>query len=140
MGRSMNKHVKRIVIDAAGYGLILLGIALGWLPGPGGIPLILAGLGLLSIHNVWAARIRDYLLKHGGKVVTILFPANRLVQALYDLIVVLLLILVAVFGWRHAAIWQVSLAIALFFIALLIASLNRERATRLKQRVRKHKQ
>lgn len=133
----MQRHAKRIATDIAGYALLLLALASGWLPGPGGIPLALAGLGLLSINNKWAQDLRDYILAHGGKFVQILFPQNRFVQALYDFIVVLLLALVAVLAWRHAALWQISLATALFFIALLIAGLNRDRASRLKRKITK---
>jgi hypothetical protein len=130
----MTKKLKRILTDIAGYGLILLGIATGWLPGPGGIPLIVAGLGLLSIHNKWAQELRDYVLENGGKLVKILFPSNRFVQFMYDLLVALLLVLVAVLAWRHAAIWQISLAIALFFISLFIVLMNRDRLQRFKNR------
>lgn len=133
----MAPKLKRILTDLAGYGLILLGIATGWLPGPGGIPLILAGLGLLSINNKWAHDLREYALKNGGKAVEVLFPANRLVQFLYDLLVILLLVLVGVFAWRHAALWQISLAIGLFCVALAIAGLNRDRAARLKRSIKK---
>lgn len=132
----MNKHFKRIAIDTAGYFLILLGIAFGWLPGPGGIPLIVAGLGLLSINNKWAHDLREYVLERGGKLVKVLFPNNKFVEFLYDLIVVLLLILVGVLAWHHAAIWQISLAILLFFIALFIAAMNRDRLQRIKTRRR----
>ena len=131
----MKQKTKRILTDTAGYFLILLGIASGWLPGPGGIPLVLAGLGLLSINNKWAKDLRDYLLKNGGKAVKILFPANRFVQILYDIAVVLLLALVAVLAWHHAAVWQISLSIALFFVALLIAGLNRDRLTAIKNKL-----
>lgn len=130
----MKNTPKRILTDAAGYFLILAGVATGWLPGPGGIPLVLAGLGLLSIHNKWAQELRDYLIKNGGKAVKILFPDNRYVQIMYDIIVVLLLALVAALAWQHSAIWQISLAVALFFIALLIAGTNRDRIKRLRKR------
>jgi hypothetical protein len=130
----MSKKLKRILIDIAGYGLILLGVTTGWLPGPGGIPLIVAGLGLLSINNKWAQELRDYVLHNGGKLVQTLFPNNPVVQILYDILVVLLLILVGVLGWQHAAIWQISLAIALYFIALFIASMNRQRLERFRSR------
>ncbi|HEX8182521.1 MAG TPA: PGPGW domain-containing protein [Candidatus Saccharimonadales bacterium] len=136
MSQEISKKFKRIGTDIAGYALVLLGIASGWLPGPGGIPLVLAGLGLLSINNEWARRLRDYLIKHGGKFVEKLFPKNPHVQALYDFITVALLALVAWLAWRHAALWQISLATALFFIALLIAGMNRDRITRIKQRVK----
>lgn len=127
-------HGKRIAIDGAGYLLIIAAALTGWLPGPGGIPLFIAGLGLLSINNEWARRLRDYLLQNGGKIVKVIFPVNPVVQWLYDIIVVLLWIVVALLAWRHAAIWQISLAIALFFAALAIALLNRDRLNRLRRK------
>jgi len=130
----LKRHAKRILIDAAGYLLIIAAALTGWLPGPGGIPLAIAGLGLLSINNEWARRLRTFLLDNGGKLVGFLFPANPYVQWLYDLVVVLLWILVVVLAWHHAAIWQISLAIFLFFIGLAIALLNRDRLTRLRRK------
>ena len=130
----LNRHSKRITTDVAGYGLILLSLAIGWLPGPGGIPLLIAGLGLLSINNSWAERLRTYLLDHGGRLLPIVFPPNPLVQWLYDGLVALLLIMVTVLVYRHQAVWQVSLGIAGFFIALAIAFLNRGRYERFKRK------
>ena len=49
--------LKRLAIDIAGFGLMILAPFLGWLPGPGGIPLFLAGLGLVSINHHWARRL-----------------------------------------------------------------------------------
>lgn len=123
--------------DAAGYALLILAILTGWLPGPGGIPLALAGLGLLSINNEWARKIRQYLLNHGGRIVQILFPPNLFVQWLYDIVVVLLFTLVIALEWRHAATWQISLGIALFFIAGAIALLNRDRYNRLRNKTKR---
>ncbi|MDB5169059.1 MAG: putative transrane protein [Candidatus Saccharibacteria bacterium] len=128
------KHAKRIATDVLGYLLILGGVAFGWLPGPGGIPLILAGLGLLSINNEWAARLRDYLLKHGGKAVQILFPPRAMVQVLYDILVIELLVLATYLAHRHAAIWEISVAIGLFFGSLFVAAMNRERYLRFKRK------
>lgn len=131
---AVRRNAKRVLTDMAGYGLVVLGIVLGWVPGPGGIPLILAGLGLLSINNEWARRVRAYLLKHGGRVTRFLFPPNPAVQWLYDIVAVLLLIVVGVLEWRRAALWQMSLGGALFFVALLIALLNRDRYARFKHK------
>lgn len=128
----LKRHAKRVATDAAGYLLIVAAILTGWLPGPGGIPLALAGLGLLSINNKWAKDLRDYLLKHGGKVVQYLFPQNKLVQWLYDILVILLLVFVGVLEWRHEALWQISLGIGLFFLALFLALMNRDRLNRLR--------
>ncbi|MGQ7349689.1 PGPGW domain-containing protein [Quadrisphaera oryzae] len=61
------KHrVYRVVVACVGVFLILLGAATGWLPGPGGIPLVLAGLAVLASEFAWAHRLlkRARLLVH----------------------------------------------------------------------------
>ena len=130
----LKRNAKRIAIDTAGYLLIVAAALTGWLPGPGGIPLFIAGLGLLAINNEWARRLRDYLLQHGGRIVKVLFPANPIVQWLYDIVVVLLWVLVFILAEQHAALWQISLAIALFFLSVAIALLNRDRMRRLRHK------
>lgn len=134
----VKRNAKRVATDAAGYALLLAAALTGWLPGPGGIPLALAGLALLSINNEWARKIRQYLLDNGGKVAKLIFPNNPYIQWLYDIVVVLLLVLVTVLAYSHAAIWQVGLASGLFIAAVTIALLNRDRYNRLKNR-NKHK-
>lgn len=134
----MPDKLKRILTDTAGYLLIVAGIALGWLPGPGGLPLVLAGLGLLSINNDWARRLRDYIVKNGGEYLKKLFPDNKYIQAAYDLIAILLVLLVAALIWGQRPMWQVMLASICFFIALVIAGMNRDRLTRIKSSVSKN--
>jgi len=134
----IRRNAKRVAVDAAGYALLVLAVLTGWLPGPGGIPLAIAGLGLLSIHNKWARRLRDYLLKHGGELVKVLFPPNPIIQWLYDIVAVLLLLLVTVLAFQHDPLWKISAAVGLFFIAIFLAALNRDRYMRFRQR--KHKQ
>lgn len=135
----IKRNIKRILVDSAGYLLLLAAALTGWLPGPGGIPLTLAGLGLLSINNHWAHSLRQYLLNHGGKIVTVLFPPNPHIQWLYDIVVIALLVVVTRLAYAHAAAWQVGLSVSLFVIALTIALLNRDRLNRFKTRS-KHKQ
>lgn len=135
----LKRNGKRVAIDAAGYLLIIAAGLTGWLPGPGGIPLFIAGLGLLSINNKWAKDLREYVLKHGGKLLVVLFPKHPVAQWAYDIVVVALLAIAAYLGWQHAALWQVSVAAAAFFIALFVALMNRDRlATIQARRKRKH--
>jgi uncharacterized membrane protein YbaN (DUF454 family) len=131
----MNLKLKRIGTDFAGYLLIALGIAFGWLPGPGGVPLILAGLGLLSIHNKWARQWREWLIGHAGQFTKYIFPKHRVIQDGYDLLALILLVVVVALAWLHVAVWQLSLAIALFFMAILIVGFNRDRAASLARKV-----
>ena len=124
---TMPRNIKRIGIDAAGYLLILAAALTGWLPGPGGIPLFIAGLSLLSVNNKWAKDLREYVLTHGGKIIQIIFPKHPIAQWAYDLIAIVLFGVSAYMGWRHEAIWQVSLAASAFFVATFISLMNRDR-------------
>lgn len=130
----LRRNAKRIATDAAGYLLIVAAIATGWLPGPGGVPLALAGLGLLSINNAWARRLRDWFLHNGGRIVKVLFPRNTLVEWFYDGIALFLLILTGILEARHASILQIGVGVTAFCIALLIALTNRDRLNRLRRK------
>ncbi|HSX31433.1 MAG TPA: hypothetical protein VLE99_05955 [Candidatus Saccharimonadales bacterium] len=128
----LKRNTKRIAVDAAGYFLILAALATGWLPGPGGIPLAVAGLGLLSINNAWAKKLRLLVIKHGGRVVEVLFPRWPWVEWGYDIVAFLLLVLTLLLEIRHARLWEMGVGVTAFFFALFIALTNRDRLNRLR--------
>jgi hypothetical protein len=130
----MKWRENRILVDTAGYLLIVASALTGWLPGPGGLPLFIGGLGLLSIHNKWAQDLRDHVLQNGGKFVQRLFPKNAVAQWAYDIVALTLYVASAYLMWTHAVWWQVSIAVSFFFAATFIALMNRERLESLKQR------
>jgi uncharacterized protein (TIGR02611 family) len=54
------KHlIYRIVVGFVGVVLIVAAPLTGWLPGPGGIPLFIAGLAVLASEFEWAQRLLD---------------------------------------------------------------------------------
>ncbi len=58
MSKRQNRHpFSRIAIDIAGFGLVIASPFLGWLPGPGGIPVFLLGLGILARNYDWAENL-----------------------------------------------------------------------------------
>jgi hypothetical protein len=128
----VRRHAKRIAIDAAGYLLIVAAITTGWLPGPGGIPLAVAGLGLLSINNAWAKHLRIWVIQNGGRLVEILFPKWPWVEWGYDIVAFLLLMVTFLLEIHHAHLWEMGLGVTAFFIALFIALTNRDRLKRLR--------
>jgi hypothetical protein len=121
------KYLKRFGTDVAGYGLIVLGIATGWLPGPGGIPLILAGLGLLSIHNEWAQKIVDVLKEQGSKFMGYAFPNNKRAQFAHDVLVILLIGAAAYIYLSFSGIYSIGIPIALTALAIVDFLYNRNR-------------
>jgi hypothetical protein len=58
VGRFIGRNGKRIGITLAGFAVILAGIALLVLPGPGWL-LIFAGLAILSTEYLWARRLLE---------------------------------------------------------------------------------
>lgn len=127
----VRRHLRRIGTDAAGYLLLLAALLTGWLPGPGGIPLALAGLWLLSMYNPWARRLRRYVVGYGGGFVSKLVFGSKLLRTIYDIAILLLLSSAAVLFWRHGAHWQVALGSVLVGVAIGLGFLGWQRYSRL---------
>ena len=51
------RRLYRAAVAVVGGFLVLAGLATGWLPGPGGIPLVLTGLAVLASEFRWARRL-----------------------------------------------------------------------------------
>lgn len=60
----VKRYARKVGVFILGWSLIILAVAIGWLPGPGGIPLALLGLNVLASEYVWAARLKGWVLKH----------------------------------------------------------------------------
>jgi len=54
----MNQRTRKIVVGVAGGAIVLLGLVMIPLPGPG-IPTVIVGVMLLSTEFAWAARTRS---------------------------------------------------------------------------------
>jgi uncharacterized protein (TIGR02611 family) len=59
--------VVRGLVVLAGFAAVLAGLALMVLPGPG-IPVLILGLGLLSLEFDWAERLLRYVLQRAERV------------------------------------------------------------------------
>ena len=133
----LHQHIRRVLVDAAGYLLLLAALLTGWLPGPGGIPLALAGLGLLSLHNAWARRIKDYFFAHGSDIMHKLFLDQPQLQLAYDYVVVALLVVGGLLAWQHGNRWQAIGAGTTIGLAIGIGLTNRRRYQRIVARLKR---
>lgn len=114
------KKLKVIIVDTLGIILIILAGLTGWIPGPGGIPLLIAGLALLSINHEWAKRWLVSVKDNGLKISDKLFSDSPKVTLMIDLagIAIIALAVFVVFHFTHniaktAAIWLMIVAITL---------------------------
>ena len=136
--RRLVKFWKIIVLDSLGLIFMVAALLTGWLPGPGGIPLFIIGLSLLAINHTWAQRYIDLLRQYADRLGDIIFVKNPVIQAIYDILAVLLASLATLFFVRHSALWLVSAGVFLVGIAGALFLGNRGRWHMLKRAI-KHK-
>jgi hypothetical protein len=55
----MSEKIRKVLVGVAGGATVLLGLILIPLPGPG-IPVIIAGIVLLSTEFAWAGQLREF--------------------------------------------------------------------------------
>lgn len=132
----MNKLAKRIALDALGIFLIIIAVPIGWLPGPGGIPLILLGLGLLAKNNRWARNLlSDFEVK-------LRYYSSRVMHAHPILQLGLDVIGLAAFGaGLYAIITETGISqvigTAAITSGLILLVVNRARGERLYDKIRR---
>jgi uncharacterized membrane protein len=64
----LNKSARRVLVVLGGIPLIVIGVLLMFLPGPG-IPVLLLGLFVLSLEFEWAKRYMDRLKETQQKAI-----------------------------------------------------------------------
>lgn len=139
-GYMASLSVKRILTDIAGYSCLVAAPLIGWLPGPGGIPLFLTGLGLLSINNEWAKRLRHYVSERSQSLSTIFFPDKSVFQWSWDIFVIILLFsgtLISIYSENN---FVRASSVAFYASASTIFLLNRRRLQWLDKKLRRHTQ
>lgn len=128
--KQSSNFLTRWGINCLGFGLLVLGIVVAPVPGPGGTPLILLGLGVLSIHNHWAYRLRKYILDSHQSISAVIFPANPWARFAWDLGGALTFGLGISMLVNLEAIWTRIIATILLTIGLSIWGSNHRRAER----------
>ena len=88
----MMERTKHILMDTLGFLLMLISPLFGWLPGPGGIPIFIAGLGLLAINHEWAKRWLKTIKEKGVNVIDAIFVKHPVWEAFYDIMTVIFVV------------------------------------------------
>lgn len=118
----MKKRVRAILIDVLGFTLILAAIPLGWLPGPGGIPLVILGLSLLANNHEWAERLMNKVKAESGSMFQKVFNGSARSKWIIDISSVVLIsvavLLIVQLTRSIARTAAVSLIIAGIFLLL----------------------
>lgn len=137
----MKKRTKAILIDILGVLIILAAIPIGWLPGPGGIPLIILGLSLLANNHEWAERWMDKVKDEAEKAAKRITESSPTTKWAIDIFAVISLAasIYLIHRSTKASVlaWSVSFAI----MGVTLLATNQERHIKLWNKLRnKHKQ
>lgn len=129
--------LKKIFSDFLGILLIISAILFGWLPGPGGVPLFLAGLSLLAANHEWARRLLEYIKTKGLKLADSFFKDHPVLIALYDTLAVLLIALAIFIFATYTKSLLHAASIVMFFVGLGLFLGNKKRLKRLTAKVKR---
>lgn len=130
---------KRIGIDILGYAALIGSALTGWLPGPGGIPLLILGLSLLATNHEWAERWLQSIKTRSGTLGDDILGIHPYMKYVVDIVAIVLIALAAlVFTQISSGILR-STSISLVVMGTLLLMYNQKRIHRLKNKVKKPK-
>lgn len=130
---------QRIAIDIAGFGLMIISPFLGWLPGPGGIPLFVAGLGLVSLNHEWAERLLKDFEKKRVEFTEKYLMASRRVSRTIDICSIIVLCLGVYLAVTQKEFILRGLGLACITIPIIIIFSNQKRFERIAKSFKRKK-
>lgn len=128
---------KKIALDILGVLLIIASGLVGWLPGPGGLPLFLGGLGLLAKNHHWAHNLLEQLKINGNKVIKLVFRDHPILVIVYDIFASILFIIIVSYLVKsdtYRFIWLIAFLLGLS-VAIFLG--NRGRYDKLEHKFKK---
>lgn len=122
---------KMLLLDILGVLLIIISPFTGLVPGPGGIPIFFAGLGLLAINHRWARDLLNYFKTKGSQLVHKIFSDHPAIKWLYDIATVIILYIASWLIIHYTSRFIEGLAIVLIFASIALFLGNRQRLSKL---------
>ena len=136
----MKQRTKAILVDILGFTLILAAIPLGWLPGPGGIPLVILGLSLLANNHEWAERWLDRVKRQAGKAADSVANSDPVTRWAIDIFSVILIAGAVILLTQFTRSVAITAAISFVIVGITMLLTNQNRYQKAWEKFRrKHK-
>lgn len=123
----MKQKTKAILIDILGFTCIIIAPFLGWLPGPGGIPLVILGLSLLANNHEWAERLMERVKEHTSNASKKVTEASPAVRWAIDILSVIFIALAVILVTQYTRNITTTAAISLSIAAIILLATNQNR-------------
>lgn len=130
---------QRIAIDIAGFGLMIISPLLGWLPGPGGIPLFLAGLSLVALNHEWAANLLKDFDRRRKEFTDKYLMANPVISHAIDATFILFTVGGVYLAATQEQLLYRGLGLGTITVSLIVLVSNQKRFERIAAQFKKHK-
>lgn len=137
MSNRKNPLWKIVLTDIAGVFLLILVPIIGPLPGPGGIPLLLSGLGLLSINHERPQRWLHYARQHSKSLRDIVFPDITWAKWAWDATALLLILGGTWLNFIAEGWFLRGMSIAIMASSTTVFMLNRDRIVWFDKKIRR---
>jgi hypothetical protein len=137
MSKNKNPKWKVIATDTLGIICLILVPLVGWLPGPGGIPLLLAGFGLLAVNHDWADSAVDYVKERSQSLRDVIFPDVTWVKWSWDILVFILLVGGTILNFQAENFIVKGLSIGIMAGSTTLFLMNRDRISWLDSQLRR---
>ncbi len=117
---------------------MIASVLLGWLPGPGGIPLFLAGLGLVSLNHEWAANLLKNFEKRREAITDKYLMSSPRTSHIIDFVSLVTMISGLYLAIAQSGLLYKGLGLALTSVSLIVLLSNQKRFERIAARFKKH--
>ena len=136
----MKDKTKAILIDILGFLCIIAAPFLGWLPGPGGIPLVILGLSLLANNHEWAERLMERVKEHTSNASKKVTEASPAMKWAIDILSVIFITVAVILVTQYTQNIATTAAISLSLAAVILLATNQNRYKKAWNKfIKKHK-
>lgn len=129
---------QRVILDIAGFSLMLISPFLGWLPGPGGIPLFVAGLGLVSLNHEWAENLLKNFEQKRREITDKYLMASPRISWIIDLTCLAVITTGLYVAATETELILRGVGLAAVSISFIVLFSNQKRFERIAKKLKKH--
>jgi hypothetical protein len=133
----MKHRIRAVAIDILGLSLILAAIPIGWIPGPGGIPLVILGLSLLATNHEWAGRLMEQVKERSANASKSVSESSPRAKWVIDILSIVFIAAAVILFTQFTQSIAITSAVSFIISGVILLATNQNPSTRLWNTFRK---
>jgi hypothetical protein len=127
----MKQRVKAVAVDILGLSLILAAIPIGWIPGPGGIPLVILGLSLLATNHEWAGHMMERVKEQSTKASKQVSESSPRTKWVIDILSIVFIAAAVILFTQFTQSIAITSAVSFVISGVILLATNQNRYKRI---------